>query len=143
MQIISKEKIVPYVSEDMYRLVAAIEKYPDFVPYCVGSAIILEQNNTVEASIDVAFISIKKTFITRNTCIQNTEITMQLIDGPLKDLHGKWRFISMGSHSSKIIFSVEFDFENPLLNIVSTMRVGSVVEQIINAFVKRAEQVYG
>jgi ribosome-associated toxin RatA of RatAB toxin-antitoxin module len=80
----------------MYDLVADIESYPEFLPWCGGAGIVSHDEKQVVASIKIAYHKIHKTFTTRNVLQPGASMEMQLVEGPFRHLHGLWRFESCG-----------------------------------------------
>ena len=143
MQNINKEKIVPYSAVNMYSLVADIEKYPDFVPYCTNSEILTSSDNLVEASIEVSYLGMSQLLTTKNTITPNAKMTMTLVKGPVESLIGCWSFVDVNGTSSKVSLELAFDMGNKTLGMLSVGLVDKAASQIMSAFITRAEQLYG
>lgn len=143
MQNINKEKIVPYSAVNMYSLVADIEKYPDFVPYCTNSEILISSDDIVEACIEVSYLGMSQILTTKNIITPNVKITMTLIKGPVESLTGSWSFIDVNSTSSKVLLELELDIGNKALGMLSVGLLDKAASQIMSAFSTRAEQLYG
>jgi ribosome-associated toxin RatA of RatAB toxin-antitoxin module len=143
MKNLHKSSIISYLAEDMYNLVANIRSYPDFVPYCVDSDIITTSDNIVTAYIELSFHGIKKKFSTKNTMHPNNKITMKLIDGPLDFLEGCWEFKQVNNNSSKISLDISYTVSGFAYAGIFETAIGSVSEQILKSFIKRAQEIYG
>lgn len=143
MQNINKEKIVSYSAANMYSLVADIEKYPDFVPYCTNSEILTSSDNLVEASIEVSYLGISQLLTTKNTVTPNAKMTMTLVKGPVTSLTGCWSFVDVNGTSSKVSLELAFEMGNKTLGMLSVGLVDKAASEIMNAFITRAEQLYG
>ena len=144
MTLISRNALVPYTVEELYRLVDDIESYAEFLPWCKSTNVVSRDDNEVKASIEIARGSLNKSFTTLNRMQRNKIIEMRLIKGPFKQLEGFWRFDSLKDPSaSKISLDLEFEFESKII----AFAVGSVFNQIgnsmVDAFCKRAVEVYG
>ncbi len=146
MTLISRNALVPYSVEEMYRLVEDIEAYPSFLPWCRSTAVLErdEAQQQVKASIEIAKGALNKSFTTINRMQKNKMIEMRLLKGPFKHLEGFWRFDALkGAEACKISLDLDFEFENRLI----ALAVGAVFNQIANtmvdAFSKRAVEVYG
>jgi len=142
--LISRNALVPYTVEEMYKLVDDIETYADFLPWCRSTAVLSRDENEVKACIEVARGAFNKSFTTLNRLQQNKMVEMRLIEGPFKHLNGFWRFDVLKDNSaSKISLDLDFEFESKIV----AFAVGSVFSQIANsmvdAFCKRALEVYG
>ena len=127
----------------MYRLVADIPRYPEFLRWCKDARIESEQDNTVIASITISFKGLDKTFTTRNTMHPEEGIDIRLVRGPFSELEGLWRFTPLAQDASKIELDLCFAFRNAAVSRL----VGPVFSYIANgqvdAFHQRARQLYG
>ncbi|MDH5258415.1 MAG: type II toxin-antitoxin system RatA family toxin, partial [Gammaproteobacteria bacterium] len=86
---------------------------------------------------------INKTFTTRNINTDNSQIEMNLVDGPFKSLHGYWRFTPLSDEACKVSLDIEFDFSNTLLSMTLGPIFSQICNSLVNAFVNRASVVYG
>jgi ribosome-associated toxin RatA of RatAB toxin-antitoxin module len=136
------EVIEPYSVEQMFCLVNDIARYPEFVPDCIATGIISKQDNTYTAFIEVEKLGFKKSFTTVNQINQPHSIEIKLFEGPFKHLSGRWQFSSLGENKSKISFSLDFEFKNKLLDIAFSPVFKEVMTSMVNAFSKRARQIY-
>ncbi|WP_085248383.1 type II toxin-antitoxin system RatA family toxin [Gilliamella mensalis] len=136
------EVIEPYSIEQMFALVNDIASYPQFVPDCVAAGIIRKQDNIVEAFIEVEKFGFKKSFTTLNQLNEPNSIDLTLLEGPFKHLSGRWQFSSLGENKSKISFNLDFEFKNKLLDMTFTPIFKEVMMGLVNAFSKRARQIY-
>ena len=143
MPVISKSALVPYSASEMYALVNDIAAYPDFLPWCGSSEIINRTDDEVRASIELSRSGITKSFTTLNRLQKDKMIEMRLVEGPFKHMEGFWRFEKLNDLACKVMFDIEFEFSSKIL----AMTVGPVFSQItstmIDAFTKRAVEVYG
>jgi len=129
--LIKKEAIILKNVEKVFNIVNRIELYKNFVPYCVESEIILEENNFVEARLEFNLKGVITSFTTRNEICENEYINMKLIDGPFKYLDGKWEFKSI---DKKTIINLTINYEAESKIIEYT--VGKSLEKITNYLVK-------
>ncbi len=132
----------PYSIEQMFTLVNDIASYPEFVPDCIATGIISKQDNIVKAFIKVEKLGFKKSFTTINHINEPHSIDMKLVEGPFKQLLGKWRFIALSDKSCKISFSLDFEFQNKLLDLAFTPVFKEVMNNMVSAFSIRARQIY-
>ncbi len=144
MTLISRNALVPYTVEEMYKLVDDIESYAEFLPWCRSTEVVSRNSEEVQASIEIARGALHKSFTTLNRLQKNKIIEMRLVKGPFKHLEGFWRFDPLkNSSASKISLDLDFEFESKLV----ALAVGPVFNQIANtmvdAFCKRAVEVYG
>lgn len=142
MSRITRFALVPYSAEQMFELVNDVESYSQFLPGCVGSRVLDMNDNTMTASIDVAKVGIRKTFTTRNVLIEGKNINISLVDGPFRKLVGDWSFIPLDATSCKIALNLEFEFSNRLIEIAFGQVFKELATNMVNAFSKRARDVY-
>lgn len=142
MSRISRSAIVSFDADAMYRLVADIESYPRFLPWCGGARILSQQDNEVRASVDIDYKGVNKSFTTINRQVPGQRIEMSLVEGPFKKLHGIWQFTSLDDSASKVQLDLEFEFSNRLVGMTLGKVFSSIADTLVDAFCKRAEQVY-
>jgi ribosome-associated toxin RatA of RatAB toxin-antitoxin module len=143
MQVVERSALVTFTPAQMFALVNDIPRYPEFLPWC--TAVRVEDVSPTErvATLKIAHGVLQTEFTTRNTLTPDALIDMRLTHGPFRDLSGAWRFEAIGARGSRVNFKVAFEFKNKLtaaaFNAVFEMLCGSIVD----AFVVRAQQVYG
>jgi len=139
---ISRSAIVPFAAEAMYRLVADIESYPQFLPWCGGAQVLSEQAGEVRASVTIDYKGVNKSFTTVNQQTPGKRIEMSLVEGPFKKLHGVWEFIELDNDASKVQLHLEFEFANKLIGMTLGKVFSTIADTLVDAFCRRAEQVY-
>ncbi|WP_392564625.1 type II toxin-antitoxin system RatA family toxin [Orbus wheelerorum] len=132
----------PYSTIQMFDLVNDINSYPLFVPDCASAGILRQQDNIVQAFIEVEKLGFKKKFITLNKLNTPHSMEMTLIDGPFSQLRGTWSFIAISEHECKISFDLTFEFKNKLLDLAFTPLFKELMENMVKAFSDRAKHVY-
>jgi len=139
---VNRSALLHYSARQMYDLVVDIERYPEFLNWCSDARIIERGDNEVVAAIEIRFKGLHRSFTTRNRMEPGRAVRIELVDGPFRTLNGIWKFLELDADSSKIELDLEFDFSSALLARI----VGPVFSQIANrqldAFQRRAEQVY-
>jgi ribosome-associated toxin RatA of RatAB toxin-antitoxin module len=146
MKTVHKSVLIWYSAEEMFALVIDVAKYPEFLPWCDRAEVLAADEHGMNAEIGIAFGGIHQTFRTRNEHVPGREVTMKLVDGPFSRLDGQWRFTPIGTgmqRACKVELELHYGFDNAALGAL----VGPVFDKIaasqVDAFVKRAEQVYG
>lgn len=143
MQQINRSALVPFSTEQMFRLVDDIEQYPEFVPYCKQAKIIQRTNNRVSATLEIAKSGIAKSLSTENTLVPFEKIEMRLLNGPFKQLSGVWLFTPLTENACKIELSLEFEFANKLASLAFAGIFNQLTLSMVGAFTQRAKEVYG
>lgn len=140
---VNRSALLHYSARQMYDLVVDIERYPEFLNWCSSTRIVERSEHEVVASIDISFKGLHRSFTTRNRMDNGRSVRIELVDGPFRTLNGIWKFIELDEGSCKIELDLEFDFSTAFLARI----VGPVFSQIANrqldAFQRRAVQVYG
>ncbi len=142
MSVINQKSLVPYSAEQMYRLVNNYADYPQFVPGCVASRVVVEGQTQQIGELTISKAGISQTFSTRNTMIENRSIKMQLVDGPFKFLHGEWKFSELDDKCCEISFSLNFEFSNTLISLAFGKIFTHLTTRMVEAFKQRAKEVY-
>jgi ribosome-associated toxin RatA of RatAB toxin-antitoxin module len=127
----------------MYHLVNAIQDYPEFLPHCADSKIISANDDEIKASLTLEWSGIQKTFTTCNRLQKNKMIEVRLEEGPFKHLEGFWRFEALNDNACKVIFDLEFEIAGRMLSIVFGPIFQQVMTKLVDAFIARANDVYG
>ena len=142
MVVVKRSALVPYSAGQMYELVRKVEDYPDFLPWCSGSRLLAEHDDGVSAQVDINKGKLKKSFSTRNTYSKDSEIKMQLIEGPFSHLAGQWLFEGIGEAGSRVSLSLEFDFSSTLARLTIGPVFNAIADKLVDAFVQRAQEIY-
>lgn len=132
---------VPYTLEQMFALVADIEHYEDFLPYCTKSYILLEQGDEVEGALDVGYKSFNYTLITHNRHQAPQRIQMSLHKGPFSRLEGDWRFFWTGS-GTRVELQLTVEFKHALMALALNRKLSDIIDKVVNAFMDRARVLY-
>ncbi len=143
MTTISRHAIVPYSASQMYRLVSDIESYPRFLPWCGGAKVISADEEVVEASIDIDYKGVKKSFTTRNRLQKDKTMEMHLVDGPFKQLQGFWRFESLDDSACKVLLDLDFEFSNRLVAMTVGRVFNDIAGKLVDSFSRQADEIYG
>ncbi len=139
--------IVPYSAEEMFDLVADIEKYPEFIPYCVALRVLDESvadgQGSITAEMIVAYRAFRERFKSR-VALDRARMTIRAdyVEGPFRKLHNIWRFTDV-EDGSEIDFTIEFEFRSFLMQGLAAAVFEKVFARMSDAFVKRAHEVYG
>ena len=139
---INREIIVPYSAAQMYQLVDNINAYPEFLPWCSHSSEVARSTDEVEATLNLAWGGISKSFTTRNRLHPYKMIAIHLVNGPFRHLEGYWQFEALSDEACKVQFSMEFDFAGALLSMAFTPIFEPIAKQLVDAFSARAKEVY-
>jgi ribosome-associated toxin RatA of RatAB toxin-antitoxin module len=143
MALVEKSMLVEYPAASMFSLVHDVERYPEFLPWCGGAEILSRDEQTVHAALLINYKGIKQRFSTRNRVEMPNLIEITLIEGPFRHLDGRWRFTPLGTQACKVEFALHYEFVNRLLEKLIGPVFTYIANSFIDAFVKRAEALYG
>jgi len=146
MKNVHKSVLIWYSAEEMFGLVTDVAKYPEFLPWCDHASVLVQEPQGMKAEIGIAFSGIRQTFTTRNVHVQAREVQMNLVDGPFSVLDGRWQFSPLGQagqRACKVGLELHYTFRNAALAALVGPVFDKIAGNLVDAFVKRAEQVYG
>lgn len=143
MPLVHESLAVPHSVSEMYELVDKVEEYADFLPWCKQSRVISRNEDEVRATLVLSGGGIHKSFSTCNRLQKNKMIEIKLIDGPFQQLEGFWRFEPIENNGCQITLDLEFEFSNKLLALAFGPFFHQVASSLVEAFTKRAAQIYG
>jgi len=142
----SIKKEIPCSKDKLIKMVLDIEKYPEFVPWCLNGKIHRkkEKGDKVEITADLTigksfFNETYKSFVVYNRSLDSIQVTN--IDGPLKRLDNKWFFSEKGQ-KSEVHFHVDFELKNKILNMFMVKSFDIGIKKIADAFEKRAIDLF-
>lgn len=137
----AEKKYLPYSSDQLFDLVSDVEKYGDFLPWCIACRKTKEEGDVIEADLIIGYKMIREKFKSRVTLDRPDHIRVEYLDGPMKSLSNEWKFIPDGD-GCIIDFYVDFEFQNPMLQSVITLFFEKAVTRMVDAFEARAEMLY-
>jgi ribosome-associated toxin RatA of RatAB toxin-antitoxin module len=146
MKKLLKSVLIWYSPEEMFRLVTDVDQYKNFLPWCHHSQVLKMTDHEMDAEVGIGLAGIKQVFVTHNTHVQDREVQMKLVQGPFSKLDGTWTFEPVGEpaeRACKVTLSLEYGFTSSTLAAVVGPIFDKIAASMVDAFVKRAEQVYG
>ena len=145
MKHVQKSVLLWYSPHEMYALVTGVEEYPKFLPWCERAEVLERDPQGLTARLWLHYMGVRQCFTTRNAEERDRSVVMALVDGPFSQLDGTWRFLPIGATAEAC--KVEFDLRYAFARGALEGLIGPVFDRIANtfvdAFVRRAEQVYG
>lgn len=140
---VRKTVLIERSAEQMFRLVDAVEHYPDFLPWCGGTQLIERTDELTRARLDINYHGVKAHFSTANTKVFPRSMTIHLLEGPFNALDGTWVFTPLGEGACKIEFNLRYEFSNRLIEKVVGPVFSHIANTFVDAFVKQADRAYG
>jgi ribosome-associated toxin RatA of RatAB toxin-antitoxin module len=143
MQCVKKSVLVPYAAGEMFELVDRVESYPQFLPWCAGAQVLDAAERRKTARIDIDYHGVRAHFTTDNVNEPPSSIIITLRSGPFRHLHGEWRFRALDASACKVEFDLAYEFATTMLERVVGPVFNHIANTFVDAFVRRAEAVYG
>jgi ribosome-associated toxin RatA of RatAB toxin-antitoxin module len=157
MKHVKKSVLLWYSPREMYDLVVNVRDYPRFMPWCERAEVLEEDPEGMTARLHLAYRGVRHSFTTRNTHVPGRSLTMSLVDGPFSHLEGAWDFVPVGTPAAseaqgtlgvrqdacRIRFDLSYMFASAALELVVSPVFDRVANTFVDAFVERAERVYG
>ena len=137
-----EQRVLPYTSEQLFALVADIERYPEFLPWCIGARIRERQPELIVADLIIGFRMFRERFTSRVALDRPRRIDVTYTDGPFRYLNNHWIF-DPAPGGCRIDFFVDFEFKSRLLQRVIELLFHEAVRRMVGAFEARARQLYG
>lgn len=135
-------RTLPYTAEQMFDLVIDIEKYPQFLPWCLGARINTRSEHDLEADVIVGYKMFREVFSSRVHMIRPNAIEVEYLKGPMRHLHNKWVFTDLGKGRCEVDFFVDFSLKTKLFEGLVDQFFHVALMRMIAAFEGRAAQVY-
>lgn len=145
----SETRILPYTADQIYALVADVERYPEFLPWNSAARIRSREerpdgSEVIAADLVISFKVFRERFGSRVTLWpKEKRIDTEYLDGPFKYLRSGWSFEDQPEGGCKVDFFVDFEFRNAILGKVIGVVFGEAMSRIVRAFTQRAKALYG
>lgn len=134
--------MVAHSAAQMFDLVADVESYPDFLPWCHATRVVSRDEQQVCGRIEVARLGIHQTFTTCNRFERPHRMDIDLLDGPFRRLTGGWRFLALREDACKVELDLDFEFSGRLIDKAFGAVFNQIANSLVDAFCKRADEVY-
>ena len=142
MPIHREKRVLPYTPEQMYALVAYVEKYPEFLPWCVACRIRKQETPTsFIADLQVGFKMVREQFTSRVTLDRPNAITVTYLTGPFEHLTNEWK-CAAAPGGTEVDFFLSFEFRSRLLQTLIGVLFEEAVHRMVSAFETRAAKLY-
>lgn len=143
MSDVVKSVLVPYTAIEMFDLVDRVEAYAEFLPWCGGTDLHRRDEAVTEATIHISYLHVQQRFTTENQKQYPEAMHLRLKDGPFRKLEGAWHFKALGEEGSRVELLLHYEFSSHLLEKVVGPVFAMIANNLVDAFVHRAEKVYG
>ena len=133
---------------DLFKLVAELERYPEFVPCCQRTRVLSRtadgpDRTVIVSRMTVGISALHVSYANRTVAdLSKRQISVDAIDGPLRYLNVLWTFNPDGDEWTEVGFAVSYEFSNPVLGALASGPFNSMFRQILEAFERRADQLF-
>lgn len=152
----AEKRFLPYRPEQLFELVASVDRYPEFLPWCIAARIRSREplpgtppRTLITADLVIGFRMIRERFTSRVTLTPPQRIDVSYSEGPFRYLNNHWIFdpVEPGPEhpggGTMLDFYVDFEFHSKLLQSLMSMLFNEAVKRMVAAFEGRAKQLYG
>jgi coenzyme Q-binding protein COQ10 len=146
-----ENRVLRYTPDQLYTLVGDIERYPEFLPWCIAARNRkredADDHSIIWSDLVVGFKLVRERFTSKVTLTprhdgQNARIDVEYVDGPLKFLRNHWVFVPREDGACEIDFYVEFEFRSRILEKMIGALFHEAISRMVGAFEKRAAELY-
>jgi coenzyme Q-binding protein COQ10 len=139
----AERRTVPYTREQMFDLVADVERYPQFLPWCLACRVRRRPApNMLVADLMIGFKVFREQFTSEVTLHRPDRIDVVYHEGPFRYLTNHWRFEADSRGFCVIDFYIDFEFRSRTLQALIGRLFNEAVQRMVNAFERRASQLY-
>ena len=128
--------------DQMFQLVADVGKYPQFLPWCAAAKVRTHTETELVADLTIGFGPFRETFTSRVELDRPHKVIVKYEHGPFRYLNNQWTF-GPDPTGCQVKFFVDFEFRSRLLKSAIGVVFNEAVRRMVNAFLKRARDVYG
>ena len=140
----AEQRILPYRPDQLFDLVAEIERYPEFLPWCVAARVRSRTEQEVVADLVIGFKMIRERFTSRVKLDRpNRRIDVAYTEGPFRYLNNHWVFEELPDGTTRLDFFVDFEFRSVMLQKIIGVLFNEAVRRMVAAFEARAKVLYG
>jgi ribosome-associated toxin RatA of RatAB toxin-antitoxin module len=143
MREVRRSALLPYAARQVYGLVADVERYPEFLPWCTDARILSGDDREVTVRLGLSSGLARASFTTRNRLEPDSAITMSLVDGPFDVLEGCWGFTPVGETGTRADLQVRFETRGVIGALALGRAFEGICNQLVDVFARRARQVFG
>lgn len=139
----AERRRLAHTPEQLFDLVADVDRYPEFLPWCIGSRIYDRHAEGLTADLIIGFKVYQERFTSRVTWERPERIKVDYVRGPLKYLYNDWRFEPAWGGGCQIEFLVDFEFKNRIFQRLVGAVFTEAVSRMVSSFERRADELYG
>ena len=138
----AERRVIAYSDEQLFDMVADVESYPKFLPWCVSSRLISRTETELLSDLTIGFGPFRETFTSRVELDRPHTVRVHYEKGPFRYLNNVWTF-TPDPRGCLVDFRVEFEFKSRMLRAAIGVVFNEAVKLMVGAFLKRARDIYG
>ena len=142
----AEKRVLPYTPQQLFELVADVEKYPEFLPWCKSVSVMVDEPESIVATLAVQARGFSEHFTTSNTLVTDKSILLSLVEGPFSHFRGEWRFTEVGgSQGCRVELDLNFAFSGSKNWFAFAFKrvFSSAADSLVDAFCQRAHHLLG
>jgi coenzyme Q-binding protein COQ10 len=139
----AERRRLPYSPEQLFDLVADVERYPEFLPWCVGARVRERKPGLVVADLLIGYRMVRERFTSRVILDRPGRIDVSYSEGPFRYLNNHWLFEPEPDGGCTLDFFVDFEFRSRMLQKIIEVLFNEAVRRMVGAFETRARNLYG
>jgi ribosome-associated toxin RatA of RatAB toxin-antitoxin module len=140
MKRIVRSAIVEHGAAAMYALVADVQAYPQFLPWCREVRVAPGRD---AATLAVGLKGLRYELTTATAFRPHEAIDLTLVEGPFRRFEAHWRFVALGGRAARIEYAMEYEFAGALVSRALGPLFESIANTMVDAFKRRADALYG
>ena len=137
-----ERRIIKHTPSNLFKLVSDVQRYPEFLPWCLGARVRKNRKNNFEADLIIGFKIYKEIYSSEISLDNiNKKIIVNYKDGPFEYLENYWVFKD-NKNGCEVEFMVDFKFKSVFLQTLMETLFSEAVRRMVGAFEKRANELY-
>ncbi|GGG38293.1 ubiquinone-binding protein [Caldovatus sediminis] len=138
----AEKRVLRYTPEELFDLVADVQRYPEFLPWCVGARVLSRTETELVADLTIGFKIFRETFRSHVVLERPHQVHVRYLNGPFRYLNNHWRFTAVDG-GTEVDFFVDFEFRSRILQAAIGVVFNEAVRLMVRAFERRAMLLYG
>ena len=138
MREVKRSALIAEAPARMFQLINDVERYPEFIPGCLGARVVSRKGNEMVASLDIKRGPRHAQFTTRNLLEPDKRVLMQFVSGPFRVLEGLWTLTALGDLGCRVELEMRFEFANRVEGALFEPLFERTAASLVDSFVKRA-----
>lgn len=143
MKRIQRSAIVEHAAPALRALVEDVERYPEFLPWCLEARVLERAPGRMVARLTAGLKGLRQPFTTENTTGPDGSMQLRLVEGPFRRFAASWKVVPLGAQGSRVEFTLEYEFSTRALGKLLGPLFEHIADTMVDAFKRRADQLHG